>query len=80
METTVTTKNMISIPQGIARKFGIEPGWKLDWREGPQADQIVVTVIPDRAERGRRLLGRGSLASPSRDSVAELVAERESDG
>ncbi len=80
METTVTTKNMISIPQGIARKFGIEPGWKLDWREGTHDDEIVVTVIPNRAERGRRLLGSGSTLAPGRDSVAELVSERESEG
>ena len=80
METTVTTKNMVTIPQAIARKFGIKPGWRLDWREGREPDEIVVRVIPDRAESGRRLLGRGKALSPGRDAVAELVAEREAEG
>lgn len=80
METTVTSKNMVTIPQMIARKLGIKPGWRLDWREGRAPDEIVVRVIPDRAELGRRLLGRGKALSPGRDAVAELVAERESEG
>jgi len=80
METTVTTKNMISIPQEISRKFGIEPGWKLDWMASGRPDEIIVKVIPDRAERARRLLGKGQNWGEGRDAVAELVAERESDG
>ena len=80
METTVTTKNMVTIPQALARKLGIRPGWKLDWREGQAPDEIVVTVIPDRAELGRRLRGRGKAFSPERDSAAELAAEREAEG
>jgi len=80
METTVTTKNMISIPQGISRKYGIEPGWRLDWSESERPDEIIVKVIPDRAERARRLLGKGESWGEGRDAVAELVAERESDG
>jgi len=79
MESTVTTKNMVSIPQAIARRFGIEPGWKLDWEAGERPDEIIVRVIPDRAERGRRLLGAGSALSPGRDSVAGLIREREDD-
>jgi len=79
METTVTTKNMVTIPQKIARKLGIRPGWKLDWQEGREPDEIVVRVIPDRAEMGRRLLGKGKAFSPERDSVAELVAQRETE-
>jgi len=80
MITTVTTKNMISIPQAIARQMGIRPGWKLDWQEGDTADALIVKVIPDRAESGRRLLGKGKNLAPGRSAVAELVAEREADG
>ena len=80
METTVTTKNMVTIPRGIARKLGIRPGWKLDWREGQAPDEIVVRVIPDRAELGRRLRGRGKAFSPERDSASELVGDREAEG
>lgn len=77
METTVTTKNMVTIPKMIARKLGIRPGWKLDWREGVKPDEVIVRVIPDRAELGRRLLGSGKALAPGRDAVAELVSDRE---
>ncbi len=80
MITTVTTKNMISIPQAIARQMGIRPGWKLDWQECDTADTLIVKVIPDRAESGRRLLGKGKNMASGRSAVAELVAEREADG
>ena len=80
MESTVTTKNMTSIPQAMVRRFGIVPGWKLDWTPGNRPDEMVVKVIPDRAERGRRLLGRGGHYGPGRDAAAELSAERESEG
>ena len=80
MQTTVTTKNMITIPKPLAKKLGIKPGWKLDWTEGPSPDEILVRVIPDRAELGRRLRGRGRQWSPERDSVAELIAERQAEG
>jgi hypothetical protein len=80
MESTVSTKNMVSIPQAIARLTGITPGWKLDWRIGEQPDELIVTVIPDRAERARRLLGKGLRYAPERDAGNELVAEREAEG
>src|SRR3982750_1579688 len=32
MVTTVTQKNMVAIPAEIGRKFGIKPGWRLDWQ------------------------------------------------
>lgn len=80
MITTITQKNMVTIPIDLARRFGIKPGWKLDWQAVEGKDEIVVRVIPDRAELARRLLGAGKKFSPQRDSVAELVAEREADG
>ena len=80
MITTITQKNMVTIPVDLARRFGIKPGWKLDWQAVEGKDEIVVRVIPDRVELARRLLGAGKKFSPQRDSVAELVAEREADG
>jgi len=47
---------MVSIPRTIAKEFGIQPGWKLDWKLGSNPDEILVRVIPDRAERAHRLL------------------------
>jgi bifunctional DNA-binding transcriptional regulator/antitoxin component of YhaV-PrlF toxin-antitoxin module len=79
MESTVTTKNMVSIPQALSRHFGIEPGWKLDWKPGDNPDEIIVKVIPDRAERGRRLMGRGACLKAGQDAVAALVADREAE-
>ena len=80
MITTITQKNMVTIPADLARRFGIKPGWKLDWQAVDGKDEIVVRVIPDRAELARLLLGAGKKFSPQRDGVAELVAEREADG
>ncbi len=80
MITTVTQKNMVTIPAEVGRKFGIKPGWRLDWQPVEGKDEILVRVIPDRGERARRLLGSGRRFSPDRDSVAELVAERATEG
>jgi len=76
MITTVTQKNMITIPAEIGRHFGIKPGFRLDWQAVEGKDEILVRVIPDRGELARRLAGAGRRFSPTRDAVAELVAER----
>jgi AbrB family looped-hinge helix DNA binding protein len=80
MITTVTQKNMVTIPAEVARRFGIKPGWKLDWQPVEGKNEIVVRVIPDRGELARRLLGAGRKFAPHRDGVAELIAERETEG
>lgn len=77
--TTITSKNMVTIPVEIRRAFGIKPGRRLEWVPNVEQNEIVVRVIPDRGELARRLLGSGRRYSSDRDSVAELVAERESD-
>jgi len=79
MITTVTQKNMITIPAEVSCRLGIKPGWKLDWQLVEGKDEILVRVIPDRGELARRLLGAGRQFSPQRDSVAELIAEREAE-
>lgn len=55
MITTVTQKNMVTIPAEVARKFGIKPGYKLDWQPVEGKDEIVVKIIPDRGELARRV-------------------------
>jgi bifunctional DNA-binding transcriptional regulator/antitoxin component of YhaV-PrlF toxin-antitoxin module len=77
MITTVTQKNMISIPAAVWRKYGIRPGYKLDWQPVEGTDRITVRVIPDRGALAARLMGSGKKQSPYRDGVAELIAERE---
>ena len=71
---------MITIPADVARRFGIKPGFRLDWQPVKDKDEILVRVIPDRGELARRLLGAGRRFSPERDAVAELVAERAAEG
>lgn len=80
MITTVTQKNMITIPAELARRFGIKPGYRLDWQVVEGKDEILVRVIPDRGELARRMLGAGRRFSPERDAVAELVDERAAEG
>jgi len=80
MTTTVTTKNMVTIPSVVGRQYGIRPGYKLQWEPIEGTDTIRVRVLPDRAELARRLAGAGKAYAPERDVVAELVAERESEG
>lgn len=77
MESTVTTKNMISIPVAITRKLGIKPGWKLDWKLGDTTDELTVKVIPDRVEMAKRLFGKGETLARGRDVLADLIRERE---
>lgn len=79
MISTVTTKNMVSIPAEVGRVFGIKPGFKLDWQPVPGRDEILVRVIPDRSALARRLQGAGRAKAPARDSVAELIREREAE-
>ncbi len=76
MKTTVTSKNMITIPMEIARKFGVKPGFSFDWFDTGRPDEIAIRVIPDRKELSRRLKGAGKSYSPLRDSVHELLQER----
>ena len=76
MITTVTQKNMITIPAEVGRRLGIKPGYRLDWQPVEGKEEILVRVIPDRGELARRLLGAGRKFAPERDSVAELIQER----
>jgi bifunctional DNA-binding transcriptional regulator/antitoxin component of YhaV-PrlF toxin-antitoxin module len=76
MITTVTQKNMVSIPAEISRTLHITPGCKLDWQAVPGSEEMRVRVIPRRGEQARRLLGAGRSIAPERDAVGELLAER----
>lgn len=76
MITTVTQKNMITIPAALGRQSGIRPGYRFYWQPVVERDEILVRVIPDRKELARRLLGAGRRFSPERSAVDELIAER----
>ncbi|MHC1768415.1 MAG: AbrB/MazE/SpoVT family DNA-binding domain-containing protein [Verrucomicrobiia bacterium] len=81
MRTTVTTKNMVTIPAEISRQLRISPGCQLDWEAVAGSEvEIRVRVIPKRGDLARRLRGAGARWSPHRDAGAELVAERAAEG
>ena len=79
MITTVTQKNMITIPAALGRQFGIRPGYRFHWQPVGERDEILVRVIPDRNELAWRLLGAGQRFSPERSAVDELLTERAAD-
>jgi bifunctional DNA-binding transcriptional regulator/antitoxin component of YhaV-PrlF toxin-antitoxin module len=71
MQTTVATKNMVTIPAELSRRMRITPGCRLEWRE-PEAgsDEVTVRVIPTRGELARRLKGRWKAMASGRDVIA----------
>lgn len=79
MITTITQKNMVTVPAKIAHQYGIKPGYRLEWI-AVDGEQILVRVIPDRRELSRRMLGKGRTLAPERDAVAELIEERTREG
>jgi len=80
MISTVTQKNMVSIPAAVGRHFGIKPGFQLDWEPGAQADRIVVRVIPSRDLLASHLLGTGKKHAGKRNLAAENDRERAAEG
>ena len=80
MITTVTSKNMITIPSELTKAYGIKPGYKLDWQPVSGKEEIRVRIIPERSVLSKRLMGTGKKFSPERDSVKDLITERESEG
>jgi len=79
MITTVTENNMVSIPRAIAERYGIEPGWKLNWTPGDTPNSLVVHLIPSRGAQARQLRGLGRSLRDTEGAVEALVAERETD-
>ncbi len=76
MRTTVTTKNMVTIPAELSRRHSVSPGCKLDW-ETINDSEIRVRVIPKRGELARRLMGRGRrFLKPGADPIRDLIEER----
>lgn len=77
MQTTVTTKNMVTIPAELSRRFKISPGCRLEWVPiAGSNSELRVRIIPKRADLAQRLLGAGAPWAPERNAVAELLAER----
>ncbi len=76
MITTVTTKNMVTIPAELSRRHSVSPGCKLDW-ESVSDSEIRVRIIPKRGDLARRLMGRGrKFLRPGTDPIRDLIEER----
>jgi AbrB family looped-hinge helix DNA binding protein len=76
MVTTVTGKNQVTVPAAIARRVGIRPGTKLEWRQA-KGDMIHVRVLPDPARIAASLRGRGKrFLDAGTDPIGELIQER----
>lgn len=80
MITTVTQKNMVTIPAEVGRKFGIKPGFQLDWEVGAKPNEMVVKVLPSRDVLAVQLRGRGRKWGAGRNLAAELDEERAQEG
>lgn len=79
MITTVTQKNMVTIPAKLGRKFGIKPGFQLEWEIAGQ-NQITVHILPSRDILACQLLGKGKMYAEGRNLANEVDAEREREG
>ncbi len=78
MITTVTGKNLVSVPVKIARSLGIEPGSRLEWAPTEDPTVMTVKIHPTRGALARQLEGIAAPYVDSRkDIIAELDAERD---
>lgn len=80
MITTITQKNMVTIPSKLAQKLGIRPGYQLEWSIHEGNETLIARVIPDREGLARRLWGAGKGISKKEEILEELIAEREREG
>jgi len=81
MRSIVTSKNRVSIPAELSRRFGISPGCRLEWVPFEATEnELIVRIIPKRADLAQRLLGAGASWAPKHDAVEELRAERSREG
>lgn len=78
MITTVTGKNRVTVPAGIATGEEIRPGTKLDWELTDVAHVLRVRVLPDPARLAATLEGHGKrFLREGHSPVEALIRERE---
>jgi len=76
--TTVTGKNQITIPSVLANRLDIQPGSKIDWAIGEDANILIARVLPTRGQLAREVAGMGrTWFPPGTDPVGEMLAERD---
>ncbi|MBE3130094.1 MAG: AbrB/MazE/SpoVT family DNA-binding domain-containing protein [Acidobacteria bacterium] len=80
MITTITGKNQVTVPAEIARKEGLRPGTRLEWRSTEREHVLEVRVLPDPASIAASLRGRGNANRRLSGSPTDrLVQERENE-
>ena len=78
MITRMTGKNQVTVPAEIARKEGMRPGTRLEWRATDREHVLEVLVLPDRQSLAAHLRGRGNThRRRSGSAVRWLIAERD---
>ncbi len=78
MITTVTGKNQITIPSVLANQLDIQPGSKIDWTIGEDANILIARVLPTRGQLARQIAGMGrAWFPPNTDPVGEMLADRD---
>ena len=78
MITTITGKNQVTIPAELARREGLRPGTRLEWRATERPHILEVRVLPDAASLAASLRGRGNRARRHPGSAVDrLVRERQ---
>lgn len=67
----------MTVPAALARRAGMRPGTRLDWRATDDVHTLEVKVLPDPASLASTLRGRGNAARRLRGSAVDrLVRER----
>lgn len=77
MITTVTGKNLVSVPVKIARALGNEPGTRMEWGQTRDPAVMNVRIHPTRGAIARQLQGALAPHVCKRENlVAKLDAKR----
>lgn len=70
--TKVTEKGQTTIPHALRKKYGIEPGDKVEWVE--TADGIMLQKILDSSGRG--MLVPDDTDNETREAIAQELTQR----
>jgi bifunctional DNA-binding transcriptional regulator/antitoxin component of YhaV-PrlF toxin-antitoxin module len=76
----MTGKNQVTVPAELARKEGLRPGTRLEWRSTEREHVLEVRILPDPAQIAASLRGRGNAGRRlSGSAVDRLVHERKNE-
>ena len=79
MITTVTGKNQVTIPAEIAKKEGLKPGTRLEWRSTGRPQVLEVVILPDVPSIASALRGRGNRSRRRAGSPIDRLVQQRGD-